>query len=996
MPTLGSTPTWYGYQYTGASSANQAFTGGFTLPVDALVTAIVFYANSDTGTTSFEGVVWIGGVPTIIGNAVGVGAGSRRAGGQSWVTSSVASPYYVAAGTSIQIGWWRAYSGSMVFSEGNLGASSINAASSAPGSTGSASSTLFGAIGAYIVYTQVGPPQVSTYGPSAVTSTTATLNGAINPEGLPSSWIFQYSTDPGFGSSSYAPASYQPIGANFDFTVHNVSTNLTGLASNVTYYYRLVGTNSTGAFTFGATQSFVTNGLPNAPTLTAPSNGNAQNCQTGSVTFSWAYNNGGAAGGETGYALQLTPSGGSPQWWNGTSLQSTAIFVTSASTSVTLGAGVLTPGVTYAWTVASKDANGTGPYASAFTLISEGPPNVPTLTTPATSSYAELAGTPTFAWTYNPSDAAGGQTAYAFRRKIAGSSSYSYWNAGTASWQSSIVWNASSAQSLTFPSASWVDGNTYNWSVATQDDGGQGGFASDFTVVAQAAPLVSVTSPTGVVTTTDPAVVWSATFPSGAGQTSYQVRTFTAAQYMAAGFNPMSSPATDDSGVTVGAAVSYQVGATLVPGTSYRSYANIIETGGESNGFNAYTAYTVTLDLPPLPTLTAIATTDPTTGAPMIQLQVQCALNLLSSVDGSFETGVGTWVGTNCALAQSSAQSLDGSFSLRLTASSAATMSAATAAYAVQPSTAYTAVASVIAGSAARTCTVTINWYNASSALISSSVGTGVADNTSTWTEVSAGATSPANAAFATVQVTVTSPANGEVHYVDEAGLWLGGSPVWSAGGFMATAAVLLLRSDGLYVRGASPAHPAAVPAGSQLVVVNDYEVTPLQPYTYAALLQATGAQGFVQTPYTSAVGASVSTTLWWELDPTNPASAVAAQPTVWNPQITEQSTAHLVMGQPTSNVVSDVMGGLDGSAEFQVFSAQTYLGLQAILTSQKTIFVSDPFGLSYYVRFGPQPGADASTGGSKVLDTQLQASSAGGPYRITQTSFVSQTRPPV
>ena len=117
--------------------------------------------------------------------------------------------------------------------------------------------------------------------------------------------------------------------------------------------------------------------------------------------------------------------------------------------------------------------------ASGLLIATQATPFAPTLGTPANGAALDLAGPPTFLYTYNCPGSP--QATYAFRMKISGASSYSYWNATTPGWQGTIVWNAGSTGSITFPSASFVDGNTYNWSVANGSMAGYNGpFATDF------------------------------------------------------------------------------------------------------------------------------------------------------------------------------------------------------------------------------------------------------------------------------------------------------------------------------------------------------------------------------------------------------------------------------------------------------------------------------------------------------------------------------------
>ena len=88
--------------------------------------------------------------------------------------------------------------------------------------------------------TKTPAPAVVTSAASAVTSTTATVNGTVNPGGVGTNYYFQYGTTSGYGhtSATHSAGSGTAAGA--------VSAALSGLAAGTTYHYRLVATSAGG------------------------------------------------------------------------------------------------------------------------------------------------------------------------------------------------------------------------------------------------------------------------------------------------------------------------------------------------------------------------------------------------------------------------------------------------------------------------------------------------------------------------------------------------------------------------------------------------------------------------------------------------------------------------------------------------------------------------------------------------------------------------------
>ena len=106
------------------------------------------------------------------------------------------------------------------------------------------------------------PPSVTTGSASSVGSSSATVAGTVNPNGLATTYHFDYGSSTSYGSQ--APGSPYPS-AGSGTTAQSVSTNLTGLSAGTTYHFRLEATNASGT-TYGSDQTFTTSaGISTAP-----------------------------------------------------------------------------------------------------------------------------------------------------------------------------------------------------------------------------------------------------------------------------------------------------------------------------------------------------------------------------------------------------------------------------------------------------------------------------------------------------------------------------------------------------------------------------------------------------------------------------------------------------------------------------------------------------------------------------------------------------------
>jgi hypothetical protein len=130
--------------------------------------------------------------------------------------------------------------------------------------------------GADATFTTSSAPVAVTVDASPVAVTTATLRGQVNPDGLSTTWWFEYGTTTAYGTKS---ASHS---AGSGTTMRSVSDGITRLKAATTYHFRLVAQNSSGRV-FGVDRSFTTVGPPGAVTGAAQSVGPDSAQLTGSI-----------------------------------------------------------------------------------------------------------------------------------------------------------------------------------------------------------------------------------------------------------------------------------------------------------------------------------------------------------------------------------------------------------------------------------------------------------------------------------------------------------------------------------------------------------------------------------------------------------------------------------------------------------------------------------------------------------------------------------------
>ena len=112
-------------------------------------------------------------------------------------------------------------------------------------------------------YTVISAPTVTTGSATALTVSSATLNGVVSSNGASTAVTFDYGLTTGYGSSVTATASPLAAGA----TNSAVSASVSALGCNTSYHFRAKGVNSVGT-TNGSDATFTTSACP-TPTVSS-------------------------------------------------------------------------------------------------------------------------------------------------------------------------------------------------------------------------------------------------------------------------------------------------------------------------------------------------------------------------------------------------------------------------------------------------------------------------------------------------------------------------------------------------------------------------------------------------------------------------------------------------------------------------------------------------------------------------------------------------------
>lgn len=499
-------------------------------------------------------------------------------------------------------------------------------------------------------------------------------------------------------------------------------------------------------------------------------------------------------------------------------------------------------------------------------------------------------------------------------------------------------------------------------------------YKSYVSIVYNEAPVVTVTAPTGTVsTTTTPTVSWTYTDPEGDSQERVEIAVFTAAQYGIAGFDPTSSPATYRLPSTY-TSVNSWVLESLANSTTYRVYVRASDSGSSGRFGNwAYSGFSTLYNAPALPKLTAVA--NPTFSR--VDLTIQGLDNMLTKNQADVETDTTGWAAfVNATIDRFvTASAFNGGAVLRLTSAAAGYMQAAspvgTAGFAVAVGTMYTGSAWFRTAVTSRQCQIEIWWYNSAGTFLSYDTGPSQSDVTGSWTQAAVTATAPINAAYGRLVLTVLATGGAsEQHWID--GISVIPSNVaptaWSRGGLLPLQRFEVQRNipleDPEFITFSTPSRNLATEDSSdttQLTTISDYTAPRGVPLTYQVRAIANESGNILIGPWSLPAYTELPLDDNWMVklvyDSDYNFIANAKGPT-WARGSEEDTSVYKAIGRDRVIVLTDQIYGDNFSLTFMCTNQTEVDDVVNIRAQQKTMLIQDPIGRQWYVR---------STGGMAI-----------------------------
>jgi hypothetical protein len=195
-------------------------------------------------------------------------------------------------------------------------------------------------------------PTVSTKGVSNLRDTTATLNSSVDPNGQATTVYFDLGTSTSYGTKTPAAS------AGSGTSAKSMPANVSKLAGDTTYHFRVVATNASGT-TVGADQTFTTTGQPITHTAAAIAVTPASATLSGTVD---------AGGHSTNWYFEY---GTTASYGTKTATQNVGSSIGAKTVSIPVA--LLSQATTYHFRLVASNSSGTG-YSADATFTTAGPP----------------------------------------------------------------------------------------------------------------------------------------------------------------------------------------------------------------------------------------------------------------------------------------------------------------------------------------------------------------------------------------------------------------------------------------------------------------------------------------------------------------------------------------------------------------------------------------------------------------------------------------------
>ena len=354
-PGGAATDWWFEYgttvAYGSTTSPTAAGSGSVNLPVSKAVSGLapattyhyrLVAKNSSATVNGGDGLFTTASPPVAVTSpAAGVGPTTATLGG-TVNPNGQATSWYIEYGTSTSYGTKKPTPAA----DAGSGTTSKAVSTAVSGLTAGktyhfrlvASSSAGTVLGADASFVTAEPPAVTTSAASSVGSTSARLNGRVDPNGRPTTYLFEVGTTTAYGTKT----SSSSAGSGSSST--SVSKTVNGLAPGTTYHFRLVAMSDAGTVN-GADQAFTTQ---SAPTVTT---GQATNVGPNVATLGGSVNPNGRS---TSWYFEV---GTSTSYGSKTSTRSAGSG--TATLAVLASVSNLTPGVTYHFRLVATSSLGT-------------------------------------------------------------------------------------------------------------------------------------------------------------------------------------------------------------------------------------------------------------------------------------------------------------------------------------------------------------------------------------------------------------------------------------------------------------------------------------------------------------------------------------------------------------------------------------------------------------------------------------------------------------